>query len=222
MESKDIIIIIFVILYILFFVVTDLNHRFFIIIVIIIVVYMYLRTLRTKKVKNTDIDLFFRNVEKELEVEYEVPENKIFYIHKTPKNLKFIKKTEEYKNVLYDIKFLQIYDRALFNKLVTYIEYFLKIHYKMMLGYYEFNLYYQTLRDTRSEILNIMKTSYFNLPNVSTIMSIPDINVYMEGKIRIVQAITYRYMKIVCQKHNKSFKPPNEYDISKDNKYALF
>jgi len=222
MDTKNIIIIIFVILYILLFVVTDLTQRFFIIIVVIIVVYMYLRTLKSKKTKNADIDLFFTKVEKELSEEYEVPDNKIFYIHKTPKNLKFIKKTDEYKNVLYEIKFLQIYDRALFNKLVTYTEYFLKIHYKMMLGYYDFNLYYQILRDTRSEILNIMKTSYFNLPNVSTILSIGDINIYMEAKIRIVQALTYRYMKIVCQKHNKSFKPPNEYDIGKDNKYALF
>jgi hypothetical protein len=183
---------------------------------------MYLRTLKSKKIKNKDIDVFFVNVEKELATEYEVPENKIFYIHKTPRNLKFIKKTDEYKNVLYDIKFIQIYDRALFNKLVTYIEYFLKVHYKVMLGYYNFKLYYQVLRDIRSEILNIMKTSYFNLPNVSTIINIPDINVYMEEKIKIVQAITYRYMKIVCQKHDKAFKPPNEYDIAKDNKYALF
>jgi hypothetical protein len=213
----------FVFLILFIYIIQDFNQRLFAIIILILLVYLYyLKTLKSATTKDVNRNTFIDKIEKDLSVGLEIPENSIFFIHKTPTNLKYIKKTEELLQVLYEIKFLSIYNRELFYKLISYIEYFLKIHYKMMLGKYEFKIYYQILRDIRIEILNIMKGSYYSLPNISTILTIPDINAYMEKRIRTVQAVTYRYLKIICHKYKQPFKPPAEFDVAKDNHYALF
>jgi len=222
-DRKNIFILGFAFLILFIYIIQDFNQRLFAIIILILLGYLYyLKTLKPINTKNITRSEFIDKIEKELSKELEIPENTIFFIHKTPKNLKYIKKTEELLQILYEIKFLSIYNAELFYKLISYIEYFLKIHYKMMLGKYEFKIYYQILRDIRIEILNIMKSSYLSLPNISTILSIPDINEYMEKRIRKVQAVTYSYLKIICHKYNQPFKPPVEFDIAKDNKYALF
>lgn len=222
-DNKNIFLIAFAFLMVFIYIIQDFNQRLFAIIILILFGYLYyLKSLKSTNIKNISRNDFIDKIEKELSVGLEIPENSIFFIHKTPKNLKYIKKTDELLQVLYDIKFLSIYNSELFYKLISYIEYFLKIHYKMMLGKYEFKIYYQILRDIRIEILNIMKSSYLSLPNISTILSMPDINNYMEKRIRKVQAVTYSYLKIICHKYNKPFKPPAEFDIAKDNHYALF
>lgn len=222
-DNKTIFLIAFAFLMVFIYIIQDFNQRLFAIIILILFGYLYyLKSLKSSTIKNISRNDFIDKMEKELSVGLEIPENSIFFIHKTPKNLKYIKKTDELLQVLYDIKFLSIYNSELFYKLISYIEYFLKIHYKMMLGKYEFKIYYQILRDIRIEILNIMKSSYLSLPNISTILSMPDINDYMEKRIRKVQAVTYSYLKIICHKYNKPFKPPAEFDIAKDNHYALF
>lgn len=222
-DNKNIFLIAFAFLMVFIYIIQDFNQRLFAIIILILFGYLYyLKNLKSTNIKNISRNDFIDKIEKELSVGLEIPENSIFFIHKTPKNLKYIKKTDELLQVLYDIKFLSIYNSELFYKLISYIEYFLKIHYKMMLGKYEFKIYYQILRDIRIEILNIMKSSYLSLPNISTILSMPDINDYMEKRIRKVQAVTYSYLKIICHKYNKPFKPPAEFDIAKDNHYALF
>jgi hypothetical protein len=172
--------------------------------------------------KNKNMKMIVNKKEVDLSNDFEVPENNIFYVHKTPRNLKFIKRHNEFMHVIYDLRFLNIYDQALYNKLISYIEYFLKIHYKIMIGKYEVDLYLGMLKDIRSEILNIMKTIYFNIPNVSTILYIDDLDNYVETRIQKVQAITYKLLKVIGRKYQKNVKPPFDCDMNKDNHYALF
>jgi hypothetical protein len=91
-----------------------------------------------------------------------------------------------------------------------------------MLGKYEFNLYYPVLVDIRNEILNDMKSVYFNIPTISTILVIDNLDTYLDAKIRLVQSITYKLLKLLCHKYRKNYKPPYGIDKTKNKHYALF
>jgi hypothetical protein len=212
------------------FVLKDTAQRFFFACGVLAVGYALFKKQQVTEKKRNNQDSFITSVEKELSDDHEVPENKIFYIHKSPRNLKYLRKHKELQQAVFDLKFLQIYDRALFNKMIIFIEYFLKIHFKVMIGKYEFSLYYPMLRDARSEILNTMKSAHLNIPNISTILYIKDIDDYLETRIRLVQAVTYKLMKLLCHKKRASkqpgtaatYKPPLDSDTSHDYHYALF
>lgn len=203
------------------FVLKDVAHRFFFLCAAAAAAYAYIKAYRTREKKRNNQESFMSATEKELSDDHEVPENKIFYIHKSPRSLRYLRRHKELQQAVFDLKFLQIYDRALFNKIVTFIEYFLKLHFKVMIGKYEFSMYYSVLRDTRSEILNSMKSAHLNIPDVSTILYIADIDEYLERRIRLVQAVTYKLMKLLCHKHGAGYKPPLENDAF-DEHYALF
>lgn len=227
-EIKNNIFIFFIILLFIFynlFIIRDVKILFFIIIISIIAYILYDKRKTRDIVKDRNKIEYIDNIEKQLNHDYEIPENKIYHIHKTPRNIKYIKKNEDIKNIIYDLKFLQIYNKELYEKFISYFEYFLKIHYNVMLEKYDYRTYFSILKDIRNEILNIMKSIYFNVPKISTIIDIPDLDKYIEKRILIIQSITYKYMKIAYNKYSQdhvTYNAPFEYDSMKDDRYDLF
>ena len=215
------ILLVFIIVFIFLFIITDFSQRFFFVILLAALGYMYYQKYQKQKKKNNNQSVYFDKVEKQLSGDKEL-NSSIYYIHKTPRNIKFIKQHESISKILYDMKFLEIYDTALYEQLVSHCEYFLKIHFKVMIGKYDFNLYYPVLVDTRNELLNLFKSIVLNVPNISTILEIPDINEYVNKRTRMMQGMTYKLLKLLCHKYNKPFKPPYNNDNSRSEQYALF
>lgn len=222
METKTLLVVSFCILFVFTFIVKQLAYRFFLLIMMLVIGYMYYQQFAKQKKKNTNLRSHLDRVEKDLEGDFETPVKDVFYIHKSPRNIKFIKKHEVIRQILYDLKFLTIYDKGLYHRLFTITENFLKMHFKIMIGKYEFDLYYPMLVDSRMEILNVMKSIYYNIPSVSTILYIKNLDSYVEERIRKMQSITYKLLKLLCNKYNREFKPPYNFDPHKDNHYALF
>lgn len=222
-DTPHILVLFFIILVCLVFIITDNSQRFFLLVICAIAGYFYW-TSKTKTVKKQKSTLsFVDNIEKELNDDHEISLGNCFYVHKNPRNLKYLKKHQNLTQIVYDIKFVQIYDRALYNKIVALIEYFLKIHYKVVLEKYDFSLYYGMLKDIRIELLNSMKSIHYNIPNISTITTIPNLDEFVELRIRMVQAITYKMLKLLAHKYNKPFhKPPHENDLNSEKHFALF
>lgn len=222
METKTLLVLAFCIIFVFTFIVKQFAYRFFLLITLTILGYMYYQDFEKTKRKNNNLHTHLNSVEKELEGDFETPVKDVFYIHKSPRNIKFIKKHELIRQILYDLKFLNIYDKGLYHRIFTVTEHFLKIHYKVMIGKYEFDLYYPMLVDSRHEIMNVMKSIYFNIPSISTILYIKDLDAYVEERIRKMQSITYKLLKLLCNKYKREFKPPYNFDPQKDNHYALF
>jgi hypothetical protein len=213
------------ILYYNIFINKDIKGIFFIIVTLIIAYIFYTKKIIMNEEKNNNLDKHINNLEKTIGNDFEILDNKIYYIHKTPRNLKYIKRTEDIKQIIYDLKFLKIYDNALYEKITSYLEYFLKLHYKIMLGKYDYELNFQILKDIRNEILNSMKTIYFNIPNISKILDIKNIDNYIEQRIIKIQSITGKYLNIVYHKYGKyhlALEAPYEYDKSRDKNYNIF
>lgn len=218
----------FIVLFILFYIVViqkDPKLLFFVATTLGILYYMRIKERKKGRVVSNNVDRQIEKLEQRLTREYELPDTRIFSMHKTPRSLKYIKRTDDIRQILYQLKFLNIYEPSLYDRLVTYSETFLKIHYKMMLGKYDFKTYYPILQDTRNELLNIMKTIYFNVPNISTILDIPDLDKVVDDTVTRMQAKTYKYIKIVYHKYAGSeviYQAPFQHDPMKDNVYDIY
>jgi type IV secretory pathway VirB4 component len=94
-----------------------------------------------------------------------------------------------------------------------------------MIGKYEFEFYFPILKDVRNEILNTMKTIYFNVPKKTRILDIEDIDSFVDERISLMQAKTYKYMKVLFHKYQKKhvfYQAPFEHDGMKDKYYHVF
>jgi len=198
---------------------------FFLLALLLIFLLFYFKAVTKRTKKEGNITSFVSGMKDLLSKDYEIPNDTIYYIHKTPRDLKYLAQADDIKKIMYDLSFLNIYDTPSFERVISYTEYFLKIHYKIMTGKYDFGTYFPLLRDTRNELLNTMKAIYFTLPKISKIMHIDDLDLYLEDKIVLMQAKTNRYMKVLIHKQGvqaSRYGPPYENDGMKDRYYNLF
>ena len=213
------------ILYYFIIVNKDPKGVFFVMVCFIVVYATYAREKTRNEAKNAGVVKFM--IEKEGNMNgREIPENMNMYVHKLPGNLTYVRKTKDLRDILFDLRFLEKYDLALYEKLLALVEHFLRLHYKVMVGKYDFEQYYPMLKDIRNEILNTMKTVVFNTPSLqSTHIDVPDLESFIDEKVALMQATTYKYMRSVFHKYNKkhmSYNAPFESDGMKDTHYHVF
>ncbi len=230
-EIQDNLLIVFILAFFLFynlFIKKDPKALFFIF-TLFLILYMLRKQYQTEKQKNaTALSQFINSKEKELSNDFEIADPKNFRIHKTPKSLKYLRTSPDLLKTVYDLKFINLYDKALYNKFLSYMEYFMKIHYNMMIGYYDFQTYFPIIKDLRFEILNLMKSTILNLPKQSTVLPIDDLDNYMDEKLAFIQARTYKYIKILYHKYGSkktsttSYESPYDYDPGSDQFYNIF
>ena len=221
--TSNIIVVFLITLYFYYLIVIDKDPtKIFFSIVILFVIYVFYTRQKTEEAsKENDVDNFMKEMEKYLSAEHEM-NAEIFTVHKTPPDLRYLKRNNDLKQILYEVKFLKIYDFESLSKTIAYLEYFLKIHYNIMIGEYDYDLFYPILRDIRRALLNIMKSTTFNIPNTSTIMDIPDIDKFLNKRIFRLQAITYKYVKILHNKFRRPTNMPLENDPMSSNHYSMY
>lgn len=218
----------FILLFILFYIIVimkDPKLLFFTIVTFGIFYYLQTKQKQKGKIMTNNVNQHIEKLEQRLNKDYEIPNTRVYHMHKTPRSLKYIKKTDDIRQVLYRLRFLNIYEPTLYDRLVSFTETFLKVHYKIMLEQYDFDTYYPILKDLRNEILNIMKTIYFNVPNISKILYIRNLDTLVDDLVIQMQAKTYKYIKIVYHKFARShmtYQAPFEYDNMKDNMYDFY
>lgn len=128
----------------------------------------------------------------------------MFFLHKGPQRLRYILMNEDAKGVIEDLDFIRKYNPEVLADAIIYLEYFFKVHYNVMIQKYDPCTYITILQDVSKACLNTLARSTFNIPKVSTIIDIPDLDEYMEGKIRALQAIMESYMQVLKNKYRDS------------------
>ena len=228
--QENLLVIFFLALFLFYnlFISKDAKTVFFIVILVAIFYMLRFQNQKDKRRNTKELDNFVDIKEKELANDSEIQDPKNFRIHKTPKSLKYLKTSPELLKLVYNLRFINLYDKALYDKILSYIEYFMKIHYNIMIGYYDFQTYFPIIKDLRFELLNLMKTGTLNLPKQSTILPIDDLDKYMEKKTAFIQSLTYKYIKILHHKYGGSktnvlnYEAPNNFDPLSDNQYDMF
>lgn len=203
----------------------DFRGVFFILSTLIILYVVYDKQRTKEEKKNSGIVEFIENKEKTLD-KSEIPTNKFVSIHKLPGDLKYLKRSDDLQKIVFELKFLEKYDKGLYDKIIGYLEHFLILHYKIMTGRYKFENYFPILKDIRNEILNSMKSIIFNTPrSKSTFLDKDNVEQFIDDKIIMVQAITYKYMKSLFHKYkikHMNYNPPFENDMMNDKYYHIF
>ena len=183
----------------------SLTGTFFILMFAFIIYSLNTQSQAESKHKIQNITQYISSME-ELVRQHDTPEmvvELVYKIHKPLKTLRFIKSNNDICQILYDLRFMLNYDKENFIDLTVYIEYFLKIHFNVMIGKYEPTTNVNILKDIRVECLNLLHSTHFNIPNISTTFDSKDLDRNLKSAILKFQALSFRYMKVVYKKYKK-------------------
>ena len=145
-----------------------------------------------------------------------------YFIRKGPKDkLVYLKRSIDIQDVLYDLgRVLKHYDVVLFAQILTYANYFLKIHYNLMIEKYDPETYMAILIESRRKLLNLMSGRVpLNLPSVSRIVDVTpyeDVDSLVENCIKRTQAYTMSLVQLVVEKYGQTRLKGQEYGLLRD------
>lgn len=125
-----------------------------------------------------------------------------FYnIHRGPRELKYILMHPEVMRVFEDIRFVTKYSPNLFFDILIFVEYFMKFHYNIMIEKYEPALYIPIMNDMRLIIYDMMNEFVYVLPDVSTVVDIPNIDKHMRYRTKKLDAVLIHYLDMLRHKY---------------------
>lgn len=221
-------VLIFIGLYLLVYKSQHIFENFFIVVFIVVLYIIYNRRQEEQKNHMQDLDIYITYLE-QLVLSHNTPEmivEFVYKIHKPLKSLRFIRQNKEARETLYLLRFLLIYDKEDFIDIIICLEYFFKIHYNVLIEKYDISTNFAVLKDLRSEMLNALYSSYFNIPNISKTFDVPNLENELDLGIKRIQALTYRHMKILYHKYSKELKHeqyagPKSFDNQNNTLYHM-
>ena len=223
MELKDILIskyslLLFIIIAFIYNIIIYRSKQVVLIMFLILLYFFYLYDFQGK-LNNQDLknkeDLIKEHTDNMLEKEIKIHKDDNFYldnmniypIHNKPKKFIFLRNDKFLENILYNLKFIENYDKGDYFKLMILIENFLKIYYNLIIDRYDKD-YIDILLDTRKEILNTMYNFKVDAPMFSKKGKRMDIIIHKN--IIKVQSYTYKKIKNINKKYPLvNLKSPN-------------
>jgi hypothetical protein len=220
---------VFIVLYLYVFMQNDSASNFFIISMIIVGFLINNHSKTDKVAQKNELNQYITNIEKTV-ISHSTPQmvlETVYRIHKPLKSLRFIKNNKEATQIVYYLRFLKIYDNEGYLDIIVYLEHFLKLHFNIMIDKYDVQTNFIILKDIRREILNALQASCYNIPNISKVFDSKDLDERMKNAISKVQALTYRYVKIIYKKYHhilrhENYKGTIDYDTMKNNHYHMY
>ncbi len=153
----------------------------------------------------------------------------LFPISKLPKHFTFIERNPYIYKIIFDLRFLEKFNKDAYYKTIILLEYFLKYYYKTITDEYDYNTVIDMLMTIRKNILNIVNEQVYsiptklNLPNLD--YDITDTDEYLKKIVTKIRGFTYKKIKILANKNksNKIFKykSPNESNLFTSN-YEMY
>lgn len=129
----------------------------------------------------------------------------LYSIYKAPKVLKYIYMNENVKSILEEIKFIGLYQEDLLADIIILCEYFFKLHYNTLIGKYDSSTYLSIIMDIQKEILMLFDNTIYNIPSISTMLDIDNVDIFINTKKLQIHSITSRYIQILKRKYGFQF-----------------
>lgn len=220
---------VFIVLYLYVFMQNDNASNFFIISMIIIGFLISNHNKTDKAAQQNELQQYVVNMEQSV-ISHSTPQmllETVYKIHKPLKSLRFIRNNREATQLIYYLRFLMVYDKEGYYDIIVYLEYFLKLHFNIMIEKYDVQTNFIIMKDIRREILNALQASCYNIPNISKVFDSKDLDERMKNAITKVQALTYRYVKIIYKKYHhilrhEHYKGTVDFDTMKNNHYHMY
>lgn len=219
--------IVFIILFTLFyffFIDRDVSRNFFLLTIVCIFSYIHIKSIKQKQKDNANIITFIDSLEKRMVKSDAILLKNVYMIHKVPKTLKYIRMHDVFMTLIYDMRYLEKYDKSNYFYIVYLCEYFLKLHYNIILEKYDIHTFYSIIVDVRKEILNIIHSTVFNVPRYSSIVSNINMETFIQQMRFKMQYLTQRYLNIIHAKYTFLKKPdePIAFDIHSNSLYDIY
>lgn len=176
----------------------NIVKTYFIITGVVILWLYYQKKQEKEKRVSKSIDDFIDVIEKDvIHKQYQFQNVQIY---KSPKTLRYIRKSKELKAILYRFNTYKVYNKHAIFDVFCLLEYFLKYHYYVMTGVYDLS-YYTIIKDLKKEILNTAYSMYLNFRRYSTI-TLKNLDDYHLHTIYKLEAILSNYNRVLCNKYN--------------------
>ena len=137
----------------------------------------------------------------------------LYKIYKKPTDFYFLKNNNFLQAIIYEIRFIEKYDKADFFKMVILIDAFLKTYYYIINDRYDYT-YTDILIDIRLELLNTINNFMVDAPMLSKDKK-TRIDKNIQHNLLKVQSYTYKKLKNVSKKYPQ-FNPKNPKGFNED------
>ena len=128
----------------------------------------------------------------------------LFVCQKAPRTIKYILKDPLLTSVMEDMYKFKMYQTHILKDILILLERFLRIHYNVMLGTYPVETQWRVLVDIQKTVDKLFEEMVFNVPEVSTVHNIMDIDAYISQREAVVKAVLLRYLRVVANKYMES------------------
>lgn len=125
----------------------------------------------------------------------------IYNYQDPPVSLDYVQRDRGLKSIFDKLYVLRVFEEHLIGEILILAEHFLRVHYKVLLGKYDPKLYIQTLEDCVHQIDILFGRFIYNVPNVSSLFDIPNLDTYVEKEHDACMRILHRYVQIVRNKY---------------------
>ena len=174
------------------------------------------RTFKTDKELKEEliIDLVNKDISHHKNDKFFMDNPKLYKIYKKPTDFYFLKNNKFMEEIIYDLRFIEKYDRGDFFKMMILMDAFLKIYYYIIDDRYDY-YYIDILVDVRLELLNVINNFMVDAPMFSKNKKVR-LDKHINDNLLKVQAYTFKKLKNISKKYPQ-FNPKNPKGISKDN-----
>ena len=139
---------------------------------------------------------------------------KLYKIYKKPTDFYFLKNNKFLENIIYDLRFIEKYDKGDFFKMMILMDAFLKMYYYIIDDKYDYH-YIDILVDTRLELLNVINNFMVDAPMFSKNKK-TRLDKHINYNLLKVQSYTFKKLKNINKKYPQ-FNPKNPKGFSVDN-----
>lgn len=135
----------------------------------------------------------------------------IYKIYKKPRDFYFLKNNEFFEEIIFNLRFVEKYDKGDFLRMITLMDAFLKTYYYIINDKYDYS-YIDILVDIRLELLNTINNFMIDAPMFSKDKNKRLDKIIHKNQLK-VQSYTYKKLKNLSNKFPQ-FKPNNPKGIN--------
>ncbi len=172
----------------------------------------------SKKLVTQKVNKILNKIEKNNNKFENIIIDDVYPINKSPKYFLFIRNNPYILNIIFDLKFLEKFNKDVYYKTIILLEYFLKYYYKTIIGEYNYEIVIDMLIAIRKNILNLLVEQTYSIPiNLNLPDTKYDINntdIYINKIIKKIQAYTYKKIKNLG---NKNLDKAKLYNLPKES-----
>jgi hypothetical protein len=141
----------------------NINHLVIVIILILISYALYFYLNKLSGDKETSIAYIQNTIDTDIKDRKEVNE-KLFYIDKFPKKIKFLKQNTKLVDIVTNLRFIRKFNKTIYGDIILNANKLMKVYIYVLAGRYDVEVYLSVFTDIKDNILELMQSLIIVIP----------------------------------------------------------